>query len=136
MLTSDYPYTATKGKCVFNEEKAVKFGELELSSVKRDDEKALADSIYNHGPASISIDASHHSFMLYKSGIYDEPECSPYILDHAVGCVGYGTEGSVDYWIIRNSYGTVWGEDGYIRMIRNKNNQCGIASEAYNVRIR
>lgn len=133
MLTTDYPYTAVQGTCKYDNKKAKYFGMLELAGVSRKSETELAKAVATYGPAMISIDASQHSFMLYKEGIYDEPKCSEEDLDHAVGCVGYGVEGEKDYWIVRNSWGEVWGEKGYVRMIRNKNNQCGVATEAYNV---
>ena len=66
--------------------------------------------------------------MAYTSGILDDEDCL--VIDHAVAAVGYGSENGIDYWIIRNSWGASWGEEGYLRMIRNKNNQCFIATLA------
>ena len=127
MNEDDYPYTARDGTCKFDKSKGVT-KVTGYRTIKEGSESDLAAKVAQYGPAAIAIDASHWSFQLYSSGIYDESSCSPSNLDHAVGCVGFGKEGNKAYWIIRNSWGTSWGEKGYIRMIKDKNNQCGEAT--------
>ena len=61
------------------------------------------------GPISVLVQATGADFGSYKSGIFNSPSCGT-ALDHAVAVVGYGNEAGVEYWMLRNSWGTWWGE--------------------------
>ncbi|XP_077998016.1 procathepsin L-like [Glandiceps talaboti] len=94
------------------------------------DEDALAAAVAIT-PVFVYVDASHPSFQFYASGVYDDPQCSSTVLDHAMLLVGYGTtEQGDDYWICKNSWGVSWGMEGYIQIIRNKGNRCGLATNS------
>merc|ERR1712232_359390 len=80
------------------------------------------------GPVSIAIEADKTPFQLYRGGILDNPACGKK-LDHGVLLVGYGTDNDKKYWKIKNSWGATWGEDGFIRFVRDKD-QCGLADQA------
>jgi len=124
-----YKYRATgPNKCEF---KAADVGATISSfhDVKSGSESDLQSSV-DKTPVSVAIDASHDSFQLYSSGVYYEPACSTSELDHGVLAVGYGSQGSLNYWIVKNSWGTGWGMKGYINMSKNRNNNCGIATAA------
>ncbi|XP_049320217.1 procathepsin L isoform X9 [Astyanax mexicanus] len=127
---SDYPYKAREGMCMFNPQnvsgKCHDFEEL-----PKGEEKDLQKAVVAVGPVSVAIDSSNKTFLLYQSGIYNEPYCSSYNVNHGVLVVGYNTDSSGrEYWVVKNSWGVQWGEQGYIRMSRNKDNQCGIATRA------
>jgi len=94
------------------------------------DETALLIAVARQGPISVGMDASAISknFTLYTSGVYNNPGCLQTI-DHAVLVVGYGTDPTFGpYWLIKNSWGTTWGENGYFRMARNAGNMCSVAT--------
>jgi len=80
-------------------------------------------------PVSVAIEADQQSFQFYKSGVYSDDKCGNN-LDHGVLAVGYGTsDGNEDYFLVRNSWGATWGDEGYIKMARNSaniNGTCGI----------
>jgi len=126
---ASYPYTATgPNACHF---KAADVGATISSyhDVVSGSESDLLTAVTKN-PTSVAIDASHTSFQLYSSGVYYEPACSTSQLDHGVLAVGYGTDGTKDYWYVKNSWGTDWGMAGYFWMSKDKNNNCGIATAA------
>uniref|UniRef100_A0A8P4GA89 Cathepsin L.1 n=2 Tax=Dicentrarchus labrax TaxID=13489 RepID=A0A8P4GA89_DICLA len=122
-----YPYEAEDGQCRYNPD-TIGAKCTGYVDVKQGDEDALQEALATIGPVSVAIDASHSSFQLYESGVYDEPECSSTELDHGVLAVGYGSDSGRDFWLVKNSWGLSWGDKGYIKMTRNKHNQCGIAT--------
>ncbi|KAJ8667271.1 hypothetical protein QAD02_008933 [Eretmocerus hayati] len=99
--------------------------------VTKEDEMALKVAIATVGPLSAAMDGSHDTFRFYSEGIYYQPECNKDGLDHAVLIVGYGTDSNNrDYWLVKNSWGESWGENGYFKIARNRQNHCGIATAA------
>lgn len=123
-----YPYEAKDDKCRYNA--ANKGASVTGHKEPAANENGLQDAVANIGPISICIDASHISFQTYTGGIYSEPRCSSSRLDHAVLAVGYGTDGGKAYWLVKNSWNTTWGDKGYVRIARNANNMCGVATQA------
>ncbi|XP_053386830.1 procathepsin L-like isoform X3 [Mercenaria mercenaria] len=124
-----YPYKPKDGQCMFKRQ-SVGATMRSCRDIKSGSEDNLKSAVATVGPVSVSIDASHKSFQLYRSGVYNERLCSSTKLDHAVLAVGYGKEKTDDYWLVKNSWGMSWGQKGYIMMSRNKRNQCGIATRA------
>ncbi|XP_076049065.1 procathepsin L-like [Oratosquilla oratoria] len=126
---ASYPYEAEDDSCRYKTDTigATCKGFVDIPS---GNEAALTKAISKIGPISVAIDASNFSFQMYKKGIYYEPDCSSEALDHGVLAVGYGSQKKKDYYLVKNSWGTDWGMDGYIHMTRNRNNNCGIATQA------
>jgi len=101
--------------------------------IKVGSEKQLQAASTTIPSISIGIDASSNKFQLYDSGVYNVPGCAnkPDELDHGVAIVGYGVyKETTNYWLVKNSWGTDWGIEGYIYMSKDKKNQCGVASDA------
>merc|ERR1712223_214178 len=126
---TSYPYTARDGQCHYSSAtEGATFSEAVAVESKNED--TLKKAVATVGPVSVGIDASHFSFQLYKRGVYYCRFCSQTRLDHGVLVVGYGNEDGHDYWMVKNSWGSNYGENGYIKMSRNRNNNCGIATMA------
>jgi len=138
----DYPYVAHKHWFRGCRSKDRHFREKICTSVKHSRVESFVD-IENTVPAlkaaivkqtvSVAIQANLRSFQFYKKGIYDDEKCGN-DLDHGVVAVGYGTEDDVPYFLVRNSWGPKWGDEGYIKMAQvsktNPNGTCGILSAA------
>lgn len=122
-LESAYPYKGVTGTCNTGVTKAAKVGAYAKLATNNADVLIAALNIY--GPIAISVAAS--SWGSYSSGVFNG--CGKdWIINHAVQLVGYGTDNGTNYWIVRNSWGTSWGEQGYIRLLRaasGKDEVCG-----------
>ncbi|KAK8629337.1 hypothetical protein V6N13_078181 [Hibiscus sabdariffa] len=124
---SDYPYTGVDGKCNITEEET-KVVSIDGYQDVDDSDSALLCAVAQQ-PVSVGIDASSIDFQLYTSGIYDG-SCSdnPNEIDHAVLIVGYGSEDKEKYWIVKNSWGTSWGMDGYFYLKRDTDVPNGVCA--------
>lgn len=122
----DYPYDARMGIC----EKCDVVAKFDTCyNVEKNNELALKQAVAL-GPVSVAIEADTSIFQLYKSGVINSTSCGTQ-LDHGVLIVGYGTENNKDYWLVKNSWGNTWGEEGYVKIARSNNSNspgiCGIA---------
>lgn len=114
---ASYPYEGISGTCRYQPNAVA--ATLDAYAVIRG-EVNLQAAVADLGPMSVVIYVSE-SFKSYAGGIFDDEACNGTI-GHAVLVIGYGTDSSTgkDYWMIKNSWGTTWGRDGYILMARNK----------------
>jgi len=118
-----YPSRGGKDTCKFNKDFIVA-SIIGCNYVSKDEEE-IKNVLYQIGPLTIGINAADMQF--YSKGI-DNPStsrCKPEAIDHAAVLVGYGIENKVPFWIIKNSWGTSWGEKGYYRIVRGKG-ACGV----------
>ncbi|KAL6457039.1 hypothetical protein MHYP_G00340020 [Metynnis hypsauchen] len=123
-------YTGMNGLCHFNSSSLIAHVRS-YTNVTSGDMEALKAALFKNGPTAVSIDAAHRSFTFYSNGVYYEPACKNGIddLDHAVLAVGYGVLDNQPYWLVKNSWSTYWGNDGYVLMSM-KDNNCGVATDA------
>ncbi|KAE8655809.1 Senescence-specific cysteine protease SAG39 [Hibiscus syriacus] len=128
---SNYPYKGVDDTCNANEEANHAATIKGFQDVPANSEDALQKAIVNQ-PVSVAIDAGGFDFQFYSSGVFTGP-CGTQ-LDHGVTAVGYGQDDDgTKYWLVKNSWGSTWGEQGYIRMERDvdaKEGLCGIAMQA------
>ncbi|XP_038633949.1 procathepsin L-like [Scyliorhinus canicula] len=124
---ADYPYTATDGTCSFRRNRFVvtirTYGRIRRRT------RFLEHAVKWIGPIAVAIDASG-PFRWYRQGIYRYRRCRNHGVNHAVLVVGYGRERRSKYWLVKNSWGTRWGDRGYIKMVKGVWRNCGITRHA------
>ena len=129
---SAYPYTSgvtkTGGSC----QKCSSIVHISsCSDVKPNDQISLKAAVAQQ-PVAIAIEADTRYFQSYSSGILTSSSCGTN-LDHGVLIVGYGTENGQDYWLVKNSWGTSWGDHGYVKIAKSSSTNdpgvCGIAMD-------
>lgn len=122
-----YPYTGVNGICHYKPEN-VGVKVLDSVNITLGAEDELKNAVGLVRPVSVAFQVIN-GFRMYKSGVYTSDHCgtSPMDVNHAVLAVGYGVENGVPYWLIKNSWGADWGDNGYFKMEMGKN-MCGIAT--------
>ncbi|KAH7572055.1 hypothetical protein JRO89_XS04G0194600 [Xanthoceras sorbifolium] len=122
-----YPYTGKDGKCKFSTEN-IGVQVLESVNITLGAEDELKHAVAVVRPVSVAFQVVKE-FRLYKTGVYTSTTCgsTPMDVNHAVVAVGYGVENGVPYWLIKNSWGADWGDNGYFKMEMGKN-MCGVAT--------
>jgi len=140
---ADYPYesgtTKTEGECRYNADNTI-FDEdssilEECVAVLNRNEEYMQQAVNEEGPIKISINASNNGFRNYEGGVFADTSCSK-STNHAVTITGYGILNGEKYWMVKNSWGPSWGQNGYIKMGRDYDNLCGLASYPYWPRIK
>jgi len=129
-LEIDYPFTAKDGNCNFNSAKAFSLNNI-LSYVTPNSSSHLKEAIVN-GPVSVLVEADQKAFQLYSKGVI-KSGCGAQT-NHAVLAVGYQKVGLIEAFIVKNSWGADWGDQGYVYIstIENENKGkgvCGILSQ-------
>jgi len=131
VLDSDYPYvsgtSADSEECNYDLSSITPAVALNgYEALPANDADAVMQHLAEVGPLAIAADASNWRF--YNDGVFDGCSFDENIsINHGIQLVGYGSEfsplGVYDYWLVRNSWGESWGEDGYIKMLRTP--KCG-----------
>ncbi|KAE9548387.1 hypothetical protein FO519_008401 [Halicephalobus sp. NKZ332] len=119
-LESSNPYQARDSSCSSARGSTVKV--LGYTQLSAKDTSSMMNAIDEGYSLSIALKSGTYDFMYYNGGILDDPyDCNDSTVDHAVVIVGYGTDSGIPYWIVRNTWGTGWGESGYVRIRRGIN---------------
>ena len=128
---TDYPYTGEDGTCDSSSCGTLLNPITSYTDVTSESEPSLESAVAD-GPVSVAIEADQFAFQFYSGGVLTGT-CGT-SLDHGVLVVGYGTDSGTDYWKVKNSWGSTWGDAGYVLICRNCNandgqGECGILDE-------
>ncbi|KAH3786615.1 hypothetical protein DPMN_164722 [Dreissena polymorpha] len=122
-----YPYSGQDGTC--RSRRCIGASIRGYRNVGKS-EHSLASSLSRVGPIAVAADCSDRGFTLFRKGIYYNPNCQANHLNHAMVAVGYINSSAGNYWIIKNSWGTKWGDKGYVYMAKDKGDTCGLRNLA------
>jgi len=130
---ANYPYTAGNGRvsrCRSSSVPQVSMTLVDYQEMEPNDE-AVLNGVTQYGPLSVDISVTN-GFQNYMSGVAEPSKICGGAIDHSVLLVGYGTDAltSKPYWLLKNSWGTSWGEQGYFRLDRSIANACNINYDA------
>lgn len=119
MYDSDYPYVSGNGQvtaCTYNAADGVTYTNSTTPYVDVTGTTADIQNALNQQPVAVAVNAANAGFQTYSSGVLMASECTNYLIDHAITAVGYGNENGVDYYLVQNSWGSGWGENGYVKI--------------------
>jgi C1A family cysteine protease len=124
----EYPYRGEDGNCKFEKSKVYAHITGYKYAAKKGEEAIMMEHVFSESPLSICVDAEKWQF--YSHGVMTGPQCARRVsLDHCVQIIGYDHTHNPPYWLVRNSWGTDWGEKGLI-MLEYGQNTCGVTDEA------
>jgi len=133
MTEASYPYTAKSSfsSCDYDPDHGICYVDT-YAAVSADSSDSLMTAL-NTQPVSVAIEADTAVFQYYTGGVITSSGCGTYI-DHAVLAVGYGTEDGTQYFLVKNSWGSSWGDSGYVKIgMGSGEGICGIQTYPYTV---
>jgi len=128
-LETEYPYTSGNGDdstdCLYDSHSKTSVEVQASASVTSEDRDQMKAALAQQ-PLAVLVEADKMAFQTYQSGVLTSDACGTQ-LDHAVLAVGYGTEDGQDYWLVKNSWDTTWGDNGYIKLgMDDSTGTCGV----------
>jgi cathepsin L len=131
MLEADYPYTSGAGQtasCLYDSSSTAGVAVTDYTDVTPNSSSQMKAAL-QQAPLAVAIEADKMVFQTYSTGVLTSDRCGT-SLDHAVLAVGYGTEDGQDYWLVKNSWNTTWGDQGYIKLgMDSSTGVCGVQED-------